>query len=154
MIIYLGADHRGFELKEFIKDFLKEQGYEVADVGAKEYSEGDDYPDFASAAAKNVSLDPENSRAILICGSGTGMDITANKFRGVRSTVGFLTDQVYDARREDNINVLCLPADFITFSDAEKFVQVFLATPFSNEEKYQRRIKKIGQIEDTQCANI
>lgn len=153
MVIYLGADHRGFELKEFIKDFLKEQGYEVADVGASQYNEDDDYPDFASAAAKNVSLDPENSRAILICGSGAGMDIVANKFKNVRAAVGFLTDQVYDARRDDNINVLCLPADFVTFSDAEKFIQVFLTTPFSGEEKYQRRIKKIAQIEDTRQNN-
>lgn len=148
MIIYLGADHRGFELKEFIKESLREQGYEVADIGASQFNEDDDYPDFASTAAKNVSLDPENSRAILICGSGVGMDIVANKFKNVRSAVGFLTDQVYDARRDDNINVLCLPADFVTFSDAEKFVQVFLATPFSEEEKHQRRIKKIAQIED------
>ncbi|MBI2033942.1 MAG: RpiB/LacA/LacB family sugar-phosphate isomerase [Candidatus Liptonbacteria bacterium] len=148
MVIYLGADHRGFSLKEAIKDFLQDKGYEVFDLGNSFYDEKDDYPDFAVKVAQKVSLNSETSRGILICGSGVGVDVTANKFKNVRSALGITSDQIYDARHDDNVNILSLAADYMNLEDAEKIVQVFLSTPFSGEERFSRRIEKITQIEN------
>ena len=147
MVIYLGADHKGFKLKEFIRDFLKDKGYEVADLGDSRYDENDDYVDFAKEVAQKVSLSPDDSRGILVCGSGAGMDITANKFRKVRSTLAVSADQVYDARHEDNINILSIAAAFTSESDAQKIVNTFIETPFGGEARHQRRLDKITQIE-------
>ena len=148
MLIYIGADHGGFNLKEFLKIFLKNQGYEAADMGNIRYEESDDYTDFAVAVGKKVSLEPETSRGILICRSGAGVDIAANKFRNVRSAIGISPDQVYHMRQHDNINVLCLASDFTTEEDAKKMVAVFLETPYTGEARHQRRLDKISQIEN------
>lgn len=148
MVIYLGADHRGFELKEHIKEMLLDQAYEVYDVGNVVYDKDDDYPDFASEVGKKVRQDPENNRGILICGSGAGVDIAANKFPTVRSTIGISPDQVYDARHDDNINVLSLAADFTHTPDALKMVQTFIETPYSGEERHVRRLEKLSKIEN------
>ncbi len=148
MLIYIGADHRGFNLKESLKIFLKNQGYEVVDVGNIHYDDKDDYVDFAVAVAKKVSLDSEASRGILICGSGAGVDIAANKFRNVRSVLAISPDQVYEARHDDDVNVLSLAADFTSETDAQKITETFLETPFGKEERHQRRIDKISRIEN------
>mgnify|MGYP001560086476 CR=1 FL=1 len=148
MVIYLGADHRGFNLKGAIKDFLQGRGYEVIDFGNNSYDEKDDYTDFAVKVAEKVSLNSETSRGILICGSGVGVDVTANKFKNVRSALGITSDQIYDARHDDDVNILSLAADYMSPEDANKIVQVFLSTPFSGEEKFSRRIEKISQIEN------
>lgn len=148
MLIYLGADHRGFNLKEFLKIFLKNQGYETFDLGNVHYEEGDDYADFAAAVGKKVSMDSEASRGILLCGSGAGVDIAANKFKDVRSAIGISPDQIYQARHHDNINVLSLAADFTSEADAQKMVAVFLETPFNPEPRHQRRLDKISEIEN------
>ena len=84
MIIYFGADHRGFELKNHLQEYLRNQGYQTADLGATQLDAADDYPAYASAVAKKIALDPETSRGVLICGSGAGVDIVANKFQNVR----------------------------------------------------------------------
>lgn len=149
MLIYLGADHRGFNLKEYLKGVLKNQAYEVFDFGASIHELDDDYPDFASAVAKKVRMDPEQSRGIIICGSGVGVDVVANKFPEVRSVLASSPDQVSAARREDNVNILSLGADFMSQADAEKIMKVFLATPFGTEPRYQRRINKISTIENS-----
>ncbi len=148
MLIYIGADHRGLNLKEFLKIFLKNQGYETNDLGNVRYDEKDDYVDFAAAVAKKISLSPEDSRGILICGSGAGVDIVANKFRHGRSAIAVSSDQIYEARRDDDINVLCLAADFLKETEAQKIVTTFLETPFRGEERYKRRLDKISQIEN------
>ncbi len=149
MLIYIGADHGGFNLKEFLKIFLKNQGYETADLGNIRYEESDDYPDFAAAVGKKVSMEPEASRGILICRSGAGVDIAANKFRNVRSAIGISPDQVNHMRAHDNINVLSLASDFTSEADAQKMVTLFLETPFSPEPRHQRRLDKISQIENS-----
>ena len=148
MIIYLGADHRGFKLKETLKEFLLSVsgGYEVVDLGAVSYEEGDDYPDFAAAVAEKISAQLEN-KGILICGSGVGMDIVANKFTGVRSATALSIDQVYSARHDDDVNILTLAADFLDGDNIEKIVAIFVATPFAEEERYKRRLDKISKIE-------
>lgn len=147
MLIYIGADHQGFQLKEILKKFLEDQGYEVIDVGNDHYDEDDDYPDFAKLVSRAIFQAPSSRRGILICGSGIGMDIVANKFKGVRSSLIFNSDQAFLARNDDDANILSLPADFLNEEDAEKILGVWLATGFSEKEPYRKRLRKIGEIE-------
>lgn len=148
MLIYLGADHRGFNLKEHVKSYLKNQAYEVTDLGAQGLNPGDDYTAYAQAVAEKVSTEPDNSRGILVCGSGVGMDIAANKFVNVRCGLAISPDQIYAARHEDNINILSLAADATEESDAINIVRIFLATPFGAEERYKRRLGQIRELEN------
>jgi len=148
MVIYLGADHRGFNLKESIKSWLKNQGYEVVDFGANVLNPNDDYTDFAIKVGEAIQKDYENGRGILICGSGAGVCITANKFKRVKAGVGFNPDQVFEMRNDDNINVLCLASDFIYEEQAKNLVKVFLITPFDHKENHLRRLQKIEELED------
>lgn len=143
-MIYLGADHRGYQLKEKIKTWLLEQKIELEDLGNTRLDKEDDYPDFAKAVSEKVVAHPD-SFGILICGSGAGMDITANRVVGVRCVLGFDSYQVKMARSNDDVNILSLAADFISEEMAKKLISVFLKTPFSFGEKHQRRIEKIDQ---------
>ena len=147
MLIYIGADHKGYALKEAIKNNLAQQGYQPQDVGNTENDPNDDYPKFAAAGGRSVQDSPTEARGIAICGSGAGADIVVNKFQGVRSVLGFSTDQVFDARRDDDVNVLALPASFVDEETANRIVKVFLTTPFSGEERHKRRITEITEIE-------
>lgn len=147
MKIFIGADHRGFYLKEILKNYLEEQGHNIFDLGNNIYDENDDYPDFASAVAKKVSENLED-RGIVICRSGVGVDIVANKFKGVRSILAFDAKQTILSRQDDDTNVLSLAADFISEEKAKEILDVWLKTDFSGEEKNKRRLEKIEKIED------
>ncbi len=147
MLIYLGADHRGFQLKESLKKYLKESGYEVVDVGNANYDQADDYPDFAALVGRKISLDPDNSKGILICGSGVGVDVAANKFKNVYSALAINSNQAMASRNDDNANVLSLAADYLNEEEAKKIVSVWLQTPFSGEERHNRRLEKIKKLE-------
>ena len=142
-MIYLGADHRGFKLKEEIKKFLAEKNYQLEDMGNFAYDPNDDYTDFAKLTAQKVSEKPEENKGILICGSGVGVDIVANKFKGVRSALADDVATAKQSREHDDTNVLSLPADEVDFELAKKIIGIWLTTPFSNGEKYKRRIDKI-----------
>ena len=146
MTIYIGADHRGFNLKERLNIFLKNEGYDVVDVGAVIYDKEDDYPDFARLVAKKVAAS-DTDRGILICGSGFGMEIAANKYKNVRAVLPMSIDHAYQARHDDNANVLVIAADFTSEEATEQMMKVFLATPFAKEERYTRRLEKIYQSE-------
>jgi len=152
MPIYLGADHRGFQLKETLKNYLKEQGYNFADLGNNYYDEQDDYPDFAIKVAGKVCDDLENNRGILICGSGAGMAITANKLKGIRAALACSEEMAGMFKDNDDVNILVLASDFIKPEQALKIVEIWLKTPFSKEpsknENYQRRLDKIKEIEN------
>lgn len=148
MIIYLGADHQGFQLKEAIKSFLKDKGYQIEDVGAPRYDEQDDYPVFAAEVGERVSDDYENGRGILVCGSGVGMSVVANKFKHVRAGLVATPDQAFDSRNDDDANVLVLAANYTTSDAARKILVTWLETPFSREERYQRRIAEIDRVEE------
>ena len=148
MLIYIGADHRGFQLKESLKKILKERNYEIIDVGNVEYNEADDYPDFARLVARAVSQDSLNRRGVVICGSGVGVDMVANKFDGARSALVNNVEQAILSRKDDNTNVLALAADFINEESAEEILIAWLKESFSGEEKYKRRIEKISEIEN------
>lgn len=143
-MIYLGADHRGYDLKEKMKKWLKDKRYEFTDLGNCEHDMEDDYPDFAVKVAKK--LKKTDDFGILFCGSGVGMDIVANRFPHVRCGLGFAPHQTRIARRDDNINCLSVPADFSTENEARLIIEMFLETQFSGGEKYQRRLKKREKI--------
>ena len=149
MVIYIGGDHRGFRLKEQIKAFLLGSGWSVRDVGAGELTPDDDYVDYAKAVGEKISADPTGSRGILVCANGVGMDVVANKFNQVRSVLGISPDHVVTSREDDDTNVLSLGADFIDTETAKKMVSVWLETPFSEEERYKRRLEKIRQIDNS-----
>ena len=147
-MIYLAADHRGFELKEKIKVWLSESGREYKDMGAFQYDKEDDYPDFAFAAAFKIAENPEANRGIFLCGSGIGMDMAANKIKGILATVAYSKESARHARTKDNVNVITLAGDILDFEEAKSIVEIFLTTEFSGEERHVRRLKKIQEMED------
>lgn len=151
MNIYIATDHAGYELKNKLVPFIEELGHTVIDCGADEYSEMDDYPDFIRKAALEVSKavdnDKSTSRAIIVGGSGQGEAMVANRAKGVRAMVYYGGDiEIVRLGREHNdANILSLAARFISEEEAKVAVQTFLETPFSEEERHIRRIKKIEQ---------
>lgn len=147
MKIYLGADHAGFELKEKIKSYLQETGYEVEDCGAFSFDKSDDYPDFIAKAAVGVSKD-QGSMGIIFGKSGAGECIVANKIKGIRAILGFNQENVELARLHNDANVLSLGSAFVNIDAAKDLVKIFLETQFSNEERHKRRIEKIKEIEN------
>ncbi len=147
-MVYLATDHAGFELKEKVKEFLKQAGYEVRDFGAYSYDKNDDYPDFISKAAEAVSQAPEN-KAIILGGSGQGEAIVANKFPNVRAVVYYGDMDMIPLTREHNdANTLSLGARFLTDEEAIEAVKLFLETPFTKEARHIRRIERIKKIEE------
>lgn len=142
MNIYIGADHRGFALKEQITAMLEHSDQRVTDCGADMYIPDDDYPDYARAVAERVAADPDG-RGILICGSGAGICIAANKVRGIRAALGFDVEQVRAAVSDDHANILCLAADYGNDDRALGMADTFLATTWSDEVRHMRRVAKI-----------
>ena len=146
MKIYLASDHAGFDLKEEIKNYLLQKGFEVLDCGNLEKIEDDDYPDFISIASEKVSSE-ESSRGVVFGKSGEGEAIVANKFKNIRAVVGFNSENVKLTRLDNDANVLCLGSQFVNSNLAKELVDVFLQTPFSEEERHVRRINKIKALE-------
>lgn len=141
VIIPIGADHAGFQLKERVKAHLEAKGYEVKDFGC--YSEESiDYPDYAHPVASMVE-ENENMLGIVICGSGNGINMTANKHQGIRSALCWKKEIAELARQHNNANVIALPARFITEEEGIEMVDVFLATPFEGG-RHQNRVNKIA----------
>jgi len=147
MKVFIGADHRGFELKEHLKKFLSEKGYIVEDCGNTAYDKDDDYPDFAAAVARKVQASGKDGRGIVICGSAMGVGITANKFKGIRCGVGITVEDVHHGRDHDDINIVGLSSDYVNEKTSLEMAEIFLKTAFSNSERHVRRIKKIEKIE-------
>lgn len=147
-MIYIGADHGGYKLKELLKKFLSKQGFEFKDLGANKFKDGDDYPDYASKVAKAVSKNPLINLGILICRSGQGVCIVANKFNGVRAALVWNEQESKMSRNDDMSNILCLPSDYINTKLTEKIVKIWLNTPYSNESRHVRRVKKINNLEN------
>ncbi len=149
-MLYIASDHGGFVLKEAIKDLIEEQGGRIVDLGPTQLVPDDDYPDYAGLVAAKVAQKPEENFGILICRSGQGMCITANKFKGVRAGVVWNMKQAKASRADDHTNVLCLPADFVPTKQIPGIVKAWLATPWSNDPRHLRRLKKITAIERKQ----
>ena len=146
MKIFLGADHRGFQLKEQLKTWLVGEGHEVEDVGATTLIPDDDYPDYAVTVGKHVASDPA-ARGIILCGSGIGMAVAANKLPDVRAGVVTTPALAKLSRQDDNLNVLALAAEITTEAEAKEIVGTWLQTEFSGEDRHRRRLDKIAQLE-------
>jgi len=149
MTIFIAADHRGFALKNKLIDWIESEKYQIVDCGNTVYDPDDDYPDFTSGLARQLlSTEAVENEAlgIAICGSGVGVCIAANRFKGIRCALGFNPQQIKHARENNHINVLALAADYINLTTAKTFVKTFLTTKLIIKEKYLRRIKKIDLI--------
>ncbi len=145
-MLYIGADHGGFELKEQIKKFLARSGHKIIDVGAYTFNAEDDYPDFSFALAEKVAKS-KNSKGILLCRSGHGACIAANKVPGIRAAQSWNKESACRARSDDDSNVLCLGADLLSLKEIQPIISAWLKTPFSKAPRHKRRIKKITQYE-------
>ena len=142
MKIAIGADHGGFPLKEELAEILRKAGHEIEDLGAHQYNSQDDYPDFALAVARTVAAGTAR-RGIVVCGSGVGASVAANKVKGVRAA---LCHDTYSARQgveHEDLNVLCLGGRIIGIELAKEIVKAYLEAEFSGEERHQRRLSKI-----------
>ena len=146
MLIALGADHAGFPLKELLKPWLESCGHRVQDLGALSLDPEDDYPDFAAAVARAVQAG-QVQRGIIVCGSGVGASITANKVTGVRAGLCHDTYSSHQGVEHDDMNVICLGARIIGLDLSKEIVTAFLGASFQPEPRFQRRLDKLLQVE-------
>ncbi len=147
MKVYIGADHAGVKLKEKIKIFLHSKKIAFEDFGSFDEKSRDDYPDFAVKVGEKVSKYRGESFGILICGTGTGMAIVANKVKGIRAATGYDFYSVRKGREDNYVNVLCLRAREMSDMKNIEFVKLFLKTKFGKKDRHIRRIHKIARYE-------
>lgn len=154
-MIYLASDHRGYEMKEKIKHWLDEWKMEYEDLGPFEYDPKDDYPDFVSRVGEKVSADPDKSFGIVLGHTGQGEAIVANKYKHVRAVVyyGKLLDMVKLTKEHNHANVISLSATYTTEGEMKEAIKVWLATPFTFEERHVRRLEEIEKIEEKSASH-
>jgi len=150
--VYISSDHAGFKLKQIIGSFLDEQGFKVKDLGPYEHIPTDDYPDYARKLCEKVL--ETNGRGILICGTGQGMSITANKFSRIRAALVYNEFTAEMAGKHIKANIICLGERTTKPDDAKQMVKTWLETNSSTEEKHIRRIGKIKEIENENMKNL
>lgn len=146
-MIYLGADHAGFKLKEKIKKYFDKKGIEFEDLGNYKLQKEDDYPDFGDKVAKAVAKNSE-ATGILICGSSFGVCMVANKTKGIRAASIKTTKDAKLARNDDHANVMCLSGWSLKFMVAKRLIKSWMNTPYSTEKRHVRRVGKITKIEN------
>ena len=151
MKIFLGADHRGFYLKEKVFKYLKDSGYDVEDIGGFEYDPNDDFPEFARVAVSKIRANEKyDPRAILICGGAQGMGMAANRFKGIRASVVWEPEEAKWTRNDNDSNIICLPARVFDKDEAEtkwkETVDIWLKTPFAAAPRFVRRNKQIDEV--------
>lgn len=147
MKIYIGADHNGFDLKDKLRKFLERSGHEVVDEGDKRLDPDDDFPQFAGRAVSALLADDDrDARGLLICGSGQGMCMAANRFKGVRASLCWNLTEARAARNDDDSNVLCLSAQSQDEASAQAIVTTWLSTPFAGASRYKRRIEQLDNL--------
>ncbi len=142
MKISMGADHGGFELKEFLKDYLTKKGFEIIDRGTNS-EESVDYPDFAKLVAKDI-LDNKAEKGVVICGTGIGISISANRFKGIRAALVHSKEYAKLSREHNDANVLALGGRFTTKEDAKTFADIFFSTEFEGG----RHLRRINKMDD------
>lgn len=148
MKIFLGSDHRGFQLKSELFAYLSKHGYEVEDIGDRELDPDDDFPEFAYMATTKVLGEEKEGRAILLCGGGQGMCMAANRIRGIRAAVVRDAHEAKMTRHDNDSNILCLPADLLE-DDADAWqgiVETWLNTPFAGAARYIRRNRQLDEM--------
>jgi ribose 5-phosphate isomerase B len=147
-LIGIASDHGGFELKRYLLERLREEGYDILDYGNTEYKPDDDYPDYILPMARALSAG-NIGRAIAICGSGVGATIAANKVTGVRACLIHDTFSAHQGVEDDNLNMICFGGLVIGHAFALELLHAFLSAEFSNAERHLRRIEKVKAIEFT-----
>ena len=146
-IVFIGSDHRGYQLKQALKEWLTKHEYVCQDVGNEKYEIDDDYTDFAIKTAEKTVAN--KAFGIVICGSGVGVCIAANKVKGARAALCTTVKQANLAREDDNANILCLGSDLVKVEESERILETFLTTRFSSLERHVRRLNKINKYEST-----
>ncbi|MFA5003886.1 MAG: RpiB/LacA/LacB family sugar-phosphate isomerase [Candidatus Saccharimonadales bacterium] len=146
MKIYVGADHNGFDLKAQIADHLKRSGYEVVDEGDEQLQPDDDYPQFAGRVVNAMLADGPGVYGILVCGSGQGMCMAANRYKGIRAALCWDIEEARAARNDDDSNVLCLSSRYTKPEDALAILQTWLNTPFAGAPRFKRRIQQLDEL--------
>ena len=149
MRLAVGADHGGFELKEQLTPWLRSLGHEPVDLGAHQFDPDDDFPDFTLAVARSVQAG-NTERGIIICGSGVGACIAANKVTGIRACVCHDTYSGHQGVEHDDMNVICLGGRIISIELAKEILQAFLAAAFQPEPRFKRRLDKVLEVEREQ----
>jgi ribose 5-phosphate isomerase B len=145
-MLYLAADHRGFKLKNQLKNWLLEKKIPFKDLGAYGYDPDDDYPDLTKAVCKKV-LEDKSNKGVVLCGSGAGVCITANKIKGIRCGLGFNHRQVKSFVEDDDVRVLAVASDYTSKFKLFQLVKTFLNTAFAAQERHIRRLAKIETLE-------
>ena len=147
MRIYIGADHNGFEYKAKLTAYLQHAGYEVIDTGDAKRNPEDDFPQFAGQVVQAMRGDAEPvTRGILICGSGQGVCMAANRFKGIRAALCWDQEEARASRNDDDSNVLCLSARYTDFDTAVAIVHTWLMTPFAGAPRFKRRIQEMDEL--------
>lgn len=147
--IFVAADHQGYNLKQDVLDYLKKAGYTVEDAGSKKYNADDDFPLLAAQAIHKLKAsDNSDPRAILLCGSGQGMLMAANRFSGVRAGLGWNVEAAKALRNDEDSNVLTIPSKLFEkkCNEAYKIIEAWLNTPFANAARFVRRNKELDQL--------
>ena len=149
MKILLASDHAGFELKNKIKDFLVDEGFEMEDMGAHVLDKEDNYPEIMIPVAMRILKDTENARAIIFGKSGQGEAMVVNRFPGIRAMVyhGKNLEIIRLGREHNDSNILSIGAGFVEFEEAREAVRLWISTPFSNDERHIKRIEQMDNIE-------
>ena len=151
MKIFIGADHRGFYLKEKVFEYLKKAGYSVEDIGGFEYDPNDDFPEFARVAVSKIRAnEKDDPRASLICGGAQGMGMAANRYKGIRASVVWEPEEAKWTRNDNDSTVICLPARVFDKDEAEEewkeTIDIWLKTPFAAAPRFIRRNKQIDEV--------
>jgi ribose 5-phosphate isomerase B len=147
MKIFIGADHNGFHLKESLLEYLQKKGYDVEDDGDQKLNPEDDFPLFAAKVVTRIlTSDDDDPKGILLCGSGQGMCMAANRYKGIRAALGYNLESVRSARNDDDANILCLPARVLQDDVANQLVETFLQTAFAAAPRFKRRIQEMDNL--------
>ncbi len=147
MKIFIGADHNGYQYKQDLTNALLNSGYEVVDDGNVSIDPNDDFPQFAGKVVTDIlSAAEQEVMGILICGSGQGMCMAANRFKGIRASVCWNLEEARASRNDDNSNVLCLSSKYLSIDEALSIVTTFLQTPFAGAPRFVRRLQELDQL--------
>lgn len=147
MKVYIGSDHNGYYSRQAIRDYLVRAGYDVHDEGDEKLDPQDDFPLFAQKVVNQMKAsDDEQPVGVLICGSGQGMCMAANRFKGIRAALGYDRESVRAARTDDDANVLCLPSTDMDAGTVNVLVETFLNTPFAAAPRFKRRLAQLDEL--------
>lgn len=147
MKVYIGADHNGFDMKRELAAQLRAAGYDVVEKGSEKLDPDDDYPKVAEAVVMAMKAsDDRDPRGILICGSGQGICMAANRFKGIRASLVWHVEEARAGRNDDDSNVLCLAARYISTKEGVKIAEAWLAAPFAGAPRFRRRIAELDRL--------